>query len=174
MSGNPRIYSAVTTVLIAAIVVLWMISDSVSLSGKDKKWPPKHDSEIVIDDEYAELIDLPMPKTPRLTDPMAAKKDEPADNNAEAAPETGMETVDKGEPGEAPEPVVQSKPSTVKVEKKKKEKQKAAPSSKLLPPSAKVLAGDASRRGLSKPNFKFKGKLSENHLQVQCCLSSST
>lgn len=122
MSGNPRIYSAVTTVLIAAIVVLWMVSDSVSLSGKDKKWPPKHDSEIVIDDEYAEIIDLPMPKTPRLTDPMAAKNDEPADNNAEAAPETGMETVDKGEPGEAPEPVVQSKPSTVKVEKKKKEK----------------------------------------------------
>lgn len=122
MSGSPRIYSAIGTALVAALVVLWMMSSSITLGGEDKKWPPKHDSEIVIDDEYAEIIDLPMPKTPRLTDPMAAKNDEVANNEAEAAPETGMETVDKGEPGEAPQPVTQTAPSPVKVEKKEKNK----------------------------------------------------
>lgn len=33
---------------------------------------------------------------------------------------------------------------------------------------------DASWPGLSKPDFQFKGKLSDKHLQVQCCLSCST
>lgn len=120
MSDKPRIYSVIATLLIVAGVILWMTCDTLSLSLKDRTWPPKHDSEIVLDDEYAELLDLPMPKTPKISDPTPAMNETTENNKAEAAPETGMETADQGEPADAPEPVVQDKPSPVKVTKKDK------------------------------------------------------
>ena len=58
MNSRSRIYSAVGTALVVALVVAWMMLDTISLGDADKEWPPKHDSEIVIDDEYAELEDV--------------------------------------------------------------------------------------------------------------------
>lgn len=118
MNSRPRIFSAIATVIVTAIVVLWMIFDKIELVRSDKEWPPKHNSEIVIDDEYAEIIDLPKPKVRNVSNPVAAENDVRADNQAESSPESGMETVDQGLPGDAPEPVVQKAPSPVKVEKK--------------------------------------------------------
>lgn len=120
MKNKTQIYSAVATLLVCIAVVVWMMLDSITISGEDKTWPPKHDSEIVIDDEYVELLDVPLPKTNVVADPSLAYNETVENNKAEAAPETGMETVDQGVPGEAPAPVVQTKPSPVKVEKKDK------------------------------------------------------
>ena len=120
MSDRPRIYSTVATALIVGAIIIWMMLDTITLDISDRTWPPRHDSEIVIDEEYAELLDLPMPKTPKISDPSPAFNETPADNKADAAPETGMETVDQGEPADAPQPVVQDKPSPVKIEKKEK------------------------------------------------------
>lgn len=118
MTSRSRIYSAVGTAIVVAVVIAWMMLDTITLNIGDKKWPPKRDSEIVIDDEYVELIDLPKPKSIKKADPTPAYKEEVADNLAEAAPQSGMDVVNQGTPGEAPEPVVQKAPSTVKVEKK--------------------------------------------------------
>lgn len=118
MSSRPRILSFVATIVTVAAVVVWMLCDTLALSLSEREWPPKHDSNIVVDDEYAEIIDLPKPKSRQVADPVAAKNDVRADNKAEPTPESGMETVNQGLPGEAPEPVVQQKPSPVKVEKK--------------------------------------------------------
>lgn len=120
MSDKPRLYSLAATVLIVAGVIVWMMCDTLSLNLSDRTWPPKHDSEIVLDEEYAELLDLPVPKTTRISAPSPAMNETVENNKSEAAPETGMETVDAGEPADAPEPVVQDKPSPVKTVKKEK------------------------------------------------------
>lgn len=121
MHDRSRTYAATGTILIVIAVLTWMTLDRISLDSRDREWPPRHDSEIVID-EYAEIIDLPMPKLPSSSDPAPAKSDVQADNLAEVAPETGMETVDQGNPGEAPTTVTQSHPSPVKVENKEIQK----------------------------------------------------
>ena len=118
MASRSRIYSAVGTAIVVALVIAWMMVDTLTLTAGDKKWPPKRDSEIVIDDEYVELIDIPKPKSPKKADPTPAHNEVVENNLAEAAPQTGMEVVDQGTPGEAPEPVTQSAPSEVKAEKR--------------------------------------------------------
>ena len=120
--SKPRIYSAVGTVIVAVIIVAWMMIDTITISSADKKWPPKRDSEIVLDDEYVELLDLPRPKSPKIADPTPAYNETIENNLAEAAPQTGMDVVDQGTPGEAPEHVTQAAPSPVKVEKKEQPK----------------------------------------------------
>lgn len=132
MTPRSRIYSAVATAIVVVIVIVWMMLDSISLNLADKKWPPRHDSEIVIDDEYVEIIDLPKPRSLKVSDPTPAHNEVVADNLAEAAPETGMEVVDQGNPGEAPTPVVQKEPSPVKVEKKPKPQKPQGPSAEEL------------------------------------------
>ena len=153
MMSRSRIYSGIATALVVVIVIAWMMLDSITLSGADKKWPPKRDSEIVIDDEYAEIIDLPKPKSQKIADPVPAKNDVVADNLAEAAPQTGMEVVDKGTPGEAPEPVTQTAPSPVKVEKQ--------PQPKPQGPSAEELKkqqeeAEARRKATSQTQNAFR------------------
>lgn len=118
MSDKPRIYSLIATVVIVACIILWMMCDTLTLSLYNRTWPPRHDSEIIIDDEYAELLDLPVPKT--ISPTSKAYNETETDNKADAAPESGMETVDQGEPADAPEPVVQDKPSPVQTPKKDK------------------------------------------------------
>lgn len=157
MSCSPRTYSAIATSLITALIVLWMLSSSISIDSRDKEWPPKHDSEIIIDDEYAELIDLPMPKTPRLTDPTAAENEVIADNQAEAEPETGMEPVDQGMPGDAPETVVQDKPSPVKIEKKEKTKPQG-PSAEELKKQKEEQEARRKATNQTKNAFRNSGK----------------
>lgn len=105
--------------LIVAAVVVWMMLDSITLSLEDKTWPPKHDSEIMLDDEYVELLDLPKPRKV-ATDYSPAYNETVENNKSEAAPETGMEIVDQGAPAEAPAPVVQKAPSPVKTVAKEK------------------------------------------------------
>lgn len=122
MVSNTRIYSAVGTSIVVALVVAWMMIDTITLGDGEKKWPPKRDSEIVIDDEYVELLDLPRPKSPKIADPTPAYSETVENNLAEAAPQTGMEVVDQGTPGEAPEPVTQQAPSEVKVVKREQPK----------------------------------------------------
>ncbi|MDE6368837.1 MAG: hypothetical protein K2K94_06325, partial [Muribaculaceae bacterium] len=117
MMSRSRIYSGIATAIVVVIVIAWMMLDTISLSLGDKTWPPKRDSEIVIDDEYAEIIDLPKPKSKQIADPIPAKNDVVANNLAEAAPQSGMEVVDQGTPGDAPAPVTQTAPSPVQVEK---------------------------------------------------------
>lgn len=120
MSDRPRIYSLAATVMIVAGVIMWMMCGTLSLRLSDRTWPPKHDSEILLDEEYAELLDLPVPKTPRVSAPSPAMDETAEDNKADAAPETGMETVDAGKPADAPQTVVQDNPAPVKAEKKDK------------------------------------------------------
>ena len=153
MNSRSRIYSAVGTALVVALVVAWMMLDTISLGDADKEWPPKHDSEIVIDDEYAELLDLPKPKSPKIADPTPAYNETIENNLAEAAPQTGMEVVDQGQPGDAPETVTQTQPSTVKVEKK--------PQPKPQGPSAEELKkqkeeAEARRKATSQTQNAFR------------------
>lgn len=132
MMQRPRIYAAIGTVLVAAIVIIWMACDTLTVTPRDREWPPRHDSEIMLDDEYAELLDLPMSPDRAQTDPSPAYNETPADNNAEAAPETGMDIVDRGEPAEAPKTVSSERPSPVKTEKKDKKPEKTGPSAAEL------------------------------------------
>lgn len=119
MTDKSRIYSVIATFMVVLGVLLWMTHDTIRLNLSEKEWPPKHESDIVIDDEFAELLDLPMPKLVS-DDPAKAYSEIKADKQAEAAPETGMETIDQGTPADAPEIVTQSKTSPVKTEKKEK------------------------------------------------------
>lgn len=150
------------TVLVVAAVVAWMMLDSITLSLKDKTWPPKHDSEIVIDDEYVELLDMPLPKTNVVSNPSPAYNEIVENNKAEAAPETGMETVDQGQPGDAPAPVVQSKPSPVKVEKKEKPV-KQGPSAEELKKEQEEKEARRRVTALTKNAFANAGKNNTNN-----------
>lgn len=157
MAERSRIYSLIATVILVAVVVTWMMLDSISLGDADKKWPPKRDSEIVLDDEYAEIIDLPRPKYVRDANPSPAYHEEVADNKAEAAPQTGFETVDQGTPGEAPEPVTQTAPSEVKVVKQEQPKPQG-PSAEELKKQKEEEEARRKATALAQSAFRNNGK----------------
>lgn len=156
MSDKTRIYSAIATAIIVIIVIVWMNFDHIVLKVNDREWPPRHDSEITIDDEYAEILDLPRPRLRPSEDPAKAYNETPADNKAESAPETGMETVDQGTPGEAPEPVVQDRPSSVKVEKKEKPKKQGPSAEELKKQEQQRLEEQARRKATRQTQNAFR------------------
>lgn len=155
MSNRPRIYAIIATVIIAIGIVLWMMFDTLSLSLSDRSWPPKRDSEIVIDDEYAELLDLPLPK--QISAPAKAYNETPENNHAGAAPESGMETVDQGQPADAPKPVVQDKPSPVQTKKKDKPA-KQGPSAEELKKQQEEEAARRKATSQTQNAFRNAGK----------------
>ena len=153
MNSRPRIYSAICTAVIVATVIAWMMLDSITPGRSDKEWPPKHDSEIVLDDEYAELLDLPKPKSPKIADPAPALNETVENNLAEAAPQTGMEVVDQGTPGEAPEPVTQTAPSEVKAEKRQQPKPQGPSAEELKKQKEEA---EARRKATSQTQSAFR------------------
>lgn len=157
MANRSRIFSLIATIILIAVVVTWMMTDYISLGDADKKWPPKRDSEIVLDDEYAEIIDLPRPKNVKAADPSPAYNEEVADNLSEAAPQTGFETVDKGSPGEAPEPVTQTRPSEVKVVKQEQTKPQG-PSAEELKKQKEEEEARRKATSLAQSAFRNNGK----------------
>ncbi len=111
----------------------------------------------MIDDEYAEIIDLPRPKSKKIADPTPAQTETPVDNLAEAAPQTGMEVVDQGTPGEAPEPVTQSAPSPVKVQKQPQPKPQG-PSAEELKRQKEEQEARRKATNLAQSAFRNAGK----------------
>lgn len=167
MANKSRIYSLVATFLVVLGVLLWMTHDTLHIDLTVKEWPPKHDSEIVLDDEFVELIDLPAPK--KVSDDPAKAYHQTVENNkAEAAPESGMETVDMGEVAEAPEPVTQTKESSVKVEKKEKPVKQGPSKEELLKREQEKISRKATSqtqnafRNAGKNNTTNNGKTEGN------------
>lgn len=114
--NKEKIIATAATALIAILITTWMVTCSVSAKSNDTGWPPKHDSEIVLDD-YAELFDYPTMPTPAAEKPSAAENEAFSDANAEASPLSGMDVDDIGHKGDAARPVTTEREAEVKTQK---------------------------------------------------------
>ena len=114
-----QIIAASVTAVITLIIVALMILSTITADLSQKEWPPRHDSDITLD-EYAELLDYPATPTPANDDPAPALLDQESDANAQAAPQPGMDLTDNGPAGDAPRPVTSDREAPVKAEKTEK------------------------------------------------------
>ncbi len=119
--NRTRLYAALGTLLVCALLALWLAVGTVGLRRAVAGWPPERTSEITVE-EYAEIIDLPQSAAPAADIPAPAPLPEQADAQAEPTPESGHDTRDAGEPGEAPATVSSARPAPVKATPKKPEK----------------------------------------------------
>lgn len=121
MTPRHRLYSALATLALCCLIILWLLTATLELRRVDREWPPKRTGEITME-EYAEIIDLPQSAAPAADIPSPAPLPEEANGAAEPTPESGHDVRDAGEPGEAPATVASTKPSAVKTTPKKPEK----------------------------------------------------
>lgn len=118
MNNRPRIYAIVGTLLFYAIVLIWLVCSRLALPDKGEKWPPEHKSEIVLDEEFVTMADLPLSSATVFDEIAAAHLDESSDADSKPAPETGTDPVDNGAAGD-PQPVVTTdRESSAKVQEK--------------------------------------------------------
>lgn len=143
MKSSPRLYAALATLLVCCLVLLWLFLARVETRRADAEWPPRHTSEIEIE-EFAEIIDLPASAAPAADIPAPAPLDEPQNAQAEPTPQSGHDVSDAGEPAEAPATVTSSKPSPVKAKTEKPKK--TGPSAEELKKQKEEKAREEARR----------------------------
>lgn len=104
---NPRVVAACVTALIAAVVVLWLLMSRLHFTPPEgATWPPEPYSEILMADEYVEVIEMPL---------LQGGDNADAAEGAPSAPPEGLAPVDAGQPADMPSPVnTQVNPSEVK------------------------------------------------------------
>lgn len=142
--NKEKIISAAATALIAILVVAWMVLSSMSAHSGDNEWPPKHDSEIVLE-EYAELFDYPTQPSPAADNPSPAENEVISDAAAEASPMGGMDVADAGTKGDAARPVTTEQEAPVKAKTEdapKKEGPKEDPAAKAREEARRKAAAD--------------------------------
>lgn len=134
--NNTRLISAVSTLVIGALILLWlMLAHMHWLPGSE--WPPEPEPYIELA-EFIEPEDIPLPKTPGNAD-APAKTEETVDVSAQVAPTSGTHFEDKGAEAE-PAPVVTTpRPAPVQVAEKPKP-QKTGPVKAKEPESPKPSA----------------------------------
>lgn len=121
--NKTRLIAALGTLVIVAVVAVWMVLTVVAVSSSEKKWPPEHKVDITLDDEqYVDVLNEPVP-VPSLDQSTKAYDEVEENNLSEAAEPSGLDLKNEGPKGEAVKPVTQEKPSPVKVRKPKEEKQ---------------------------------------------------
>lgn len=101
---TPRSVAASATALIAVAVVLWLVLSKLHFTPPaDRVWPPEPDSEILLADEYVEVMEIPVTVGGNNAD---------APEGALPSPADGMALADAGVPGEVPsQPATQTLPS---------------------------------------------------------------
>jgi outer membrane biosynthesis protein TonB len=162
--NRDKIYALIFTVIFAAIVLLWLLTDTITLQGANKEWPPKHDSEITLaEEEFVEVIELPQSKVASTNDMAAAEAPKPEVNQSEPAPETGMDLVDKGPVAEAPKPVTTTKPAPVQVKKDKEEKKTKTGATTETPKQEKNETEEVRRKATADTKNAFKNAMGKNN-----------
>ncbi|MDE6042080.1 MAG: hypothetical protein K2G07_00840 [Muribaculaceae bacterium] len=122
MTSSKRLYPALITLAVCILIALWLGLGHLDMRRTDREWPPRHHSDITMEEEFAEIIDLPMSPAPAQDNPAPVPLPEHAEGQAEPAPESGHHVDDAGIPAEAPATTASSKPSPVKTTPKKPEK----------------------------------------------------
>jgi outer membrane biosynthesis protein TonB len=162
--NRDKIYALIFTVIVAALILVWLFSSTIGLPTTQKEWPPKHDSEITLtEEEFVEVIELPQSKHASTNDMAAAETPVPQVNQSEPQPETGMDLVDKGPVGEAPKPVTTTKPSPVKVEVKKEEKKATTGATTQQPKQEKNETEEVRRKATADTKNAFKNAMGKNN-----------
>lgn len=156
--NRTRLYSAIVTLCMCVLILLWLVSAHVSMRVSDSEWPPKHTSEITME-EYAEIIDLPRTPAPAADIPAPAPLPEEAHAAAEPTPESGHDVSDAGQPAEAPATVTSRQPSPVKA--KPKEPKKTGPSAEEL--RKKKEEEEARRRATANTQNAFRNADGKNN-----------
>lgn len=153
-----RNISIVLTILIAAIVFLWLRFAYIHLSERIREWPPRHDGEVtLVEDEFFDVI-TDIPVNLRGDDaPSQVFNEQPASNLSTPAPESGHETVDRGPAAEAPSIVTSKQPSPLKTPAT--EPKKNGPSAEEL----KQQEEEARRKANSAMNSAFNRTKGENN-----------
>lgn len=104
---NPRVVAGCVTALIAVMVMVWLLGSRLHFTPPEgSTWPPEPTSEILMADEYVEVIEVPL---------LQGGDNADAAEGAPSAPPDGLAPADAGLPGEMPSPVnTQVNPSDVK------------------------------------------------------------
>lgn len=115
--NNSRVISAVSTLVVAALILLWlMLAHMRWLPGGE--WPPQPEPYIELA-EYIEPEDIPLPMTPGNAD-APAKTEQNMDVPAKVAPTSGTRLEDRGAEAEPAPLVTTPKPAPVQVTEKPK------------------------------------------------------
>ena len=109
MTSSKRLYPALITLAVCILIALWLGLGHLDMRRTDREWPPRHHSDITMEEEFAEIIDLPMSPAPAQDNPAPVPLPEPAEGQAEPAPESGHHVDDAGIPAEAPATTASSK-----------------------------------------------------------------
>lgn len=102
-----------STALIVALVVLWLVVGHISLPELPPKWPPQHGKVELADEQFFEVVDIPMPYESAEA-PSPVKSDVDANNLSNPAPASGTDLTNNGPVADAPQPATSSRPSPVK------------------------------------------------------------
>lgn len=119
--NRPRIYSAISTLLIVLIVLMWMACSHLNYSPLAV--PERPIGEISLDRDFVEVEDLMAAAPDQGADQTAAAQlPVPSEAQAQPAPESGTDVSNSGVKGE-PSPTLSSKePSPMTVNDKKQDK----------------------------------------------------
>lgn len=104
---NTKAVAAAVTALIMAGVVAWLLLSSLHFTPPaGKPWPPEPQSELLLADEYVEVMEMPL---------LQGGDNADADHGTPSAPPEGLAPVDAGEPADMPSPMATgANPSPVK------------------------------------------------------------
>lgn len=152
-----RLYSALLTLAVCCLILLWLMLGHIDMRRTDREWPPKHTSEITVE-EFAEIIDLPKSYAPAADIPAPAPLPEKSNAAAEPTPESGHHVADQGKPADAPATVTSKQPSPVKATTKTPEK--SGPTAEEL---KKQQEEEARRRATANTVNAFKNATGSNN-----------
>ncbi len=77
-----RLYPALITLAVCILIALWLALGHLDVRLTDREWPPRHHADISMEEEFVEIIDLPMSAAPALDNPAPVPLQEPADGQA--------------------------------------------------------------------------------------------
>lgn len=117
--NTPRIYAAAGTLVLAALIIMWLLLSHLSLVPHARK-ASDITLAMVDEEEFVEVIPDELPQQPQPEQEAAPAQNEVTETNRSvAAPAPGQDLANNGPVGKPAPPVAQPKPSPVKTEKTK-------------------------------------------------------